>query len=99
MAFQLEPLPYDTKALEPHISEETIEFHYGKHHRGYVVKLNELSEGTEIAKKSLDDVVTTESGKIFNLAAQVCFFVSFDLIVDVNIFINRSGITLSTGTP
>lgn len=79
MAFKLEPLPYDNAALQPHISKETVDFHYGKHHNGYVVKLNELSEGTEIAKKSLEEVVTTETGKIFNLAAQVCSFFSMEI--------------------
>lgn len=71
MAFQLESLPYEKNALEPHISAETVEFHYEKHHRGYLNKLNQLSEGTDLAKKSLEELVKTEKGKIFNLAAQV----------------------------
>jgi len=70
MAFTLPPLPYPKDALAPHISQETVEFHYEKHHRGYVVKLNQLTENTDLAKKTLEDLVTTEKGKIFNLAAQ-----------------------------
>lgn len=71
MAFTLPPLPFEKTALAPHISQETVEFHYEKHHRGYVVKLNQLTEGTPIAQKSLEEIVKTEKGKIFNMAAQV----------------------------
>ncbi|MGL5359239.1 MAG: superoxide dismutase [Fe], partial [Shewanella sp.] len=49
MAFELPALPYAKNALEPHISQETIEYHYGKHHNTYVVKLNGLIEGTDLA--------------------------------------------------
>ncbi|WP_067514395.1 Fe-Mn family superoxide dismutase [Endozoicomonas ascidiicola] len=71
MAFQLPELPYALDALEPHISKETLEFHYGKHHNTYVVKLNGLVEGTELANKSLEEIVKTSEGGIFNNAAQI----------------------------
>jgi len=70
-SFSLPPLPYAKNALEPHISAETVEFHYEKHHRGYVTKLNALAKGTPLEKKSLVDVVLTETGKPFNLGAQI----------------------------
>lgn len=71
MAIKLPALPYAQDALEPHISKETIEYHYGKHHNTYVVKLNGLIDGTELATKSLEDIVKTSTGGIFNNAAQV----------------------------
>ena len=71
MAFELPALPYDRDALEPHISKETLDFHYGKHHNTYVVKLNGLIEGTELEGKSLEDIIKTSQGGIFNNAAQV----------------------------
>ncbi|MCG9714680.1 superoxide dismutase [Fe] [Shewanella insulae] len=71
MAFELPALPYAKNALEPHISQETIEYHYGKHHNTYVVKLNGLVEGTELAEKSLEEIVKTSTGGIFNNAAQI----------------------------
>ena len=71
MAFELPALPYDRDALEPHISKETLDFHYGKHHNTYVVKLNGLIEGTELEGKSLQDIIKTSEGGIFNNAAQV----------------------------
>lgn len=71
MAFELPALPYAKNALEPHISQETIEFHYGKHHNTYVVKLNGLVEGTELAEKSLEEIIKTSTGGIFNNAAQI----------------------------
>ncbi|NRD73858.1 superoxide dismutase [Fe] [Shewanella sp. VB17] len=71
MAFELPALPYAKDALEPHISQETIEYHYGKHHNTYVVKLNGLVEGTELAEKSLEEVIKTSSGGVFNNAAQI----------------------------
>ncbi|WP_413623872.1 Fe-Mn family superoxide dismutase [Luteibacter sp. Lutesp34] len=70
MAFELPPLPYEKNALEPHISAETLEFHYGKHHQTYVTNLNNLIKGTEFEGKSLEDIVKTSSGGIFNNAAQ-----------------------------
>ena len=71
MAFELPPLPYPMNALEPHISGETLEYHYGKHHRAYVNKLNELTCGTELEKQSLEEIIMKSSGAIFNNAAQV----------------------------
>lgn len=71
MAFELPALPYAKDALEPHISAETLDFHYGKHHNTYVVKLNGLIPGTEFENKSLEDIIKTSTGGIFNNAAQV----------------------------
>lgn len=71
MAFELPALPYAINALEPHISKETLEYHYGKHHNTYVVKLNGLVEGTDLAEKSLEEIVQTSTGGVFNNAAQV----------------------------
>lgn len=71
MAFELPKLPYEKNALEPHISEETLEFHYGKHHNTYVVKLNGLIQGTDLENQSLEDIVKKSTGGIFNNAAQV----------------------------
>lgn len=71
MAFTLPELPYSNDALSPHISPETIEYHYGKHHKAYVDKLNTLVQGTEFESKSLEDIIKTASGGIFNNGAQV----------------------------
>lgn len=71
MAFELPALPYAKDALEPHISAETIEYHYGKHHQTYVTKLNGLVEGTDLANKSLEEIVKTSEGGVFNNAAQI----------------------------
>ena len=71
MAFVLPELPYARNALAPHISEETVNYHYGKHHQGYVNKLNEVSKGTDNEKKSLDELVRTSTGSIYNLSAQI----------------------------
>lgn len=70
MIFELPELPYERDALAPHISEETLDFHYGKHHKAYVDTLNKLIDGTEWEEKSLDDIVERGSGKLFNQAAQ-----------------------------
>lgn len=71
MAFELPSLPYAPNALAPHISEQTINFHYGKHHRKYVDTLNELVAGTDLEGKSLEDVIrSAEPGKLFNNAGQ-----------------------------
>lgn len=67
----LPELPYAMDALAPHISKETLEFHYGKHHKTYVETLNKLIAGTEFEGKSLEEIVKKSSGKIFNNAAQV----------------------------
>lgn len=71
MAFTLPSLPYDMSALEPHISKETLEYHYGKHHQTYVTNLNNLVAGTEFENASLEEVVKKSSGGVFNNAAQV----------------------------
>ncbi|MCP8897869.1 superoxide dismutase [Fe] [Gilvimarinus xylanilyticus] len=71
MAFELPELPYAKDALAPHISEETLEFHYGKHHKTYVDKLNAAVPGTEFEGKSLEEVIKSSSGGVFNNAAQV----------------------------
>src|SRR5262245_8321088 len=68
---ELPKLPYDMDALAPQISRETLEYHYGKHHRTYVDKLNELAAGTEFAALSLPEIVRRSSGPLFNNAAQV----------------------------
>ena len=70
MAIELPALPWAQDALAPHISAETIEYHYGKHHAGYVAKLNAAIEGTDLASKSLVDIIR-EGGGTFNNAAQV----------------------------
>ena len=70
MPHKLPDLPYDLGALEPHISRETLEFHYGKHHAAYVSKLNAGVKGTVFDGASLDDTVRHASGGIFNNAAQ-----------------------------
>ena len=68
---ELPKLPYPQNALEPHISAETLEFHYGKHHATYVTNLNKLIAGTEFESASLEDIIKKASGGIFNNAAQV----------------------------
>ena len=65
------PLPYELDALAPHISKETLEFHYGKHHQTYVTNLNNLIPGTEFENLSLEEIVKKSSGGIFNNAAQI----------------------------
>lgn len=71
MAFELPALPYAKDALAPHISEETLEYHYGKHHNTYVVNLNNLIAGTDFENQSLEDIIKSSDGGIFNNAAQV----------------------------
>lgn len=71
MAFELPPLPYPMDALAPHISRETLEYHYGKHHQAYVNKLNTLVPGTEFDGKTLEDIILKADGGIFNNAAQI----------------------------
>lgn len=71
MAIELPPLPYEMDALAPHISRETLEYHYGKHHKAYVDNLNNLIPNTEFANKSLEEIIKTSTGGIFNNAAQV----------------------------
>lgn len=71
MPFKLPELKYSKDALAPHISAETIEYHYGKHHQTYVDKLNAAIEGTPDAEKSLEEIIKSSSGGVFNNAAQV----------------------------
>ena len=71
MAIELPPLPYARDALAPHVSAETIDYHYGKHHQAYVNNLNGLIKGTEFESASLEDIVRRSSGPTFNNAAQV----------------------------
>jgi Fe-Mn family superoxide dismutase len=71
MTHVLPRLPYEMDALQPYISKETLEYHYGKHHLAYVNKLNELIVNTEFANASLEDTIMKSSGGIFNNAAQI----------------------------
>ena len=71
MSFTLPELPYALDALAPHISKETVEYHYGKHHAAYVNNLNKLIPGTEFEKLTLEEIIKKSSGGIFNNAAQV----------------------------
>jgi Fe-Mn family superoxide dismutase len=71
MAFELPKLPYKLDALVPYISEETLEFHYGKHHQAYINNLNGLVPGTEYENSDLETIIKKADGGIFNNAAQV----------------------------
>ena len=71
MAIELPALPYDRTALEPHISAETIDYHYSKHHQAYVTNLNNLVIGTEFEQADLESIVRKSQGGLFNNAAQV----------------------------
>ncbi|WP_283949352.1 MULTISPECIES: superoxide dismutase [Sulfurimonadaceae] len=71
MAFELMKLPYEETALEPYISAETVSFHYGKHHAGYVNKLNGLIEGTPLEDAPLLKIIREAQNGVFNNAAQV----------------------------
>jgi Fe-Mn family superoxide dismutase len=71
MVHELPKLPYAMNALQPHISAETLEYHYGKHHQTYVTNLNNLIKGTEFEALSLEDIIRKSSGGMFNNAAQV----------------------------
>lgn len=71
MKHELPKLPFALDALAPHLSKETLEFHYGKHHQAYVDKLNSLIPGTEFERASLEEIVRNAKGVIFNQAAQV----------------------------
>jgi Fe-Mn family superoxide dismutase len=74
MKFEIPDLPYKRDALEPHVSEETLNYHYGKHHKGYLDKLNKRSEGTQYEEMSLEEVIrkSFENGdeSVYNNAAQ-----------------------------
>ena len=71
MTFILPELPYEKNALEPFVSEETLNYHYGKHHAAYVNKLNELLENSNFQGKTLEEIITSSKGVIFNNAAQI----------------------------
>jgi len=71
MAIELPPLPWARDALAPHISAETIDYHYGKHHQTYVTNLNNQIKGTEFENLSLEEIIRKASGGMFNNAAQI----------------------------
>ncbi|MFN9141833.1 MAG: superoxide dismutase [Betaproteobacteria bacterium] len=71
MEHTLPPLPYAMDALSPHLSKETFEFHYGKHHQAYATNLNNLIKGTEFENAGLEDIIRKSAGGIFNNSAQV----------------------------
>jgi len=71
MAIELPALPFDKDALAPHISAETLDFHYGKHHQAYVNNLNGMIEGAPEADKTLEEIIMSAEGPMFNNAAQV----------------------------
>jgi superoxide dismutase, Fe-Mn family len=71
MVFELPPLPYEMNALEPYISEETLQYHYGKHHRAYVNKLNELTKNNSSGLSLEEIIMQSKSGPVFNNAGQV----------------------------
>ena len=74
MSFELPALPYAKDALAPHISAETIEYHYGKHHQTYVTNLNNLIKGTAFEGKSLEEIIRSSEGGVFNNAALEPYF-------------------------
>ncbi|MFN8015142.1 MAG: superoxide dismutase [Acidimicrobiia bacterium] len=71
MAYELPQLPYEKSALAPHISEETLEYHHGKHHKAYVDKLNELTNGEVSNDSELISTIMSAEGPLFNQAAQI----------------------------
>ena len=71
MEHTLPALPYAIDALAPHYSQETLEFHHGKHHNAYVVNLNNLQKGTEFENMGLEEIIKKSSGGIYNNAAQI----------------------------
>jgi Fe-Mn family superoxide dismutase len=71
MEHTLPPLPYPMDALQPHMSKETLEYHYGKHHQAYVTNLNNLIKGTEFENMPLEEIIKKSSGGVFNNSAQV----------------------------
>ncbi|KAF8819046.1 superoxide dismutase SOD2 [Cardiosporidium cionae] len=71
MSFVLPELPYERDALAPHISRETVDFHYGKHHAGYVTKLNGMVKDTPWNDKGLEEIIASADGGLFNNAAQI----------------------------
>lgn len=70
MKFEQPRLPYSPDALAPAISQQTVEYHYGKHEKAYIAKLNELVEGTAFADMALEEIIRTADGPLFNQASQ-----------------------------
>lgn len=71
MPFTIDELPFKKNALEPHISSETLDYHYDKHHQAYLTKLNAAVIGSDLENKTLEELITTQTGGVFNNAAQV----------------------------
>lgn len=71
MPFTIDKLPFEKNALEPHISAETLDYHYDKHHQAYLTKLNAAVVGGDLENKTLEELITTQAGGVFNNAAQV----------------------------
>lgn len=71
MKHELMKLAYDFDSLAPYMSAETLEYHYGKHHQAYVTTLNMLIEGTDHEDQTLEEIITSSDGKVFNNAAQI----------------------------
>src|SRR5438552_3011607 len=69
--FELPPLPYKQDALQPYLSKETLEFHWGKHHKAYVDNLNKLIPNTKFSELALEKIIKTSDGPIFNNSAQI----------------------------
>jgi Fe-Mn family superoxide dismutase len=82
--FELPKLPYALDALQPQISKETMEYHYGKHHQAYINKLNELIEGTKYENMALEDIIKSSEGALFNQAAQAWNHTFFFLALSPN---------------
>ena len=77
MQHTLPALPYAIDALAPHYSQETLEFHHGKHHNAYVVNLNNLQKGTDFEAMDLESIVKQSSGGVYNNAAQIGYHTFF----------------------
>lgn len=91
MTFELMDLPYELDALEPYMSQETLEYHYKKHHKAYVSKLNELFSGTNIEWADLEAIIKDSSGAVFNNAAQIWNHNLFWTSLKVNNWAQPSG--------
>ena len=98
MAHTLPPLPYAQDALAPHISAETFEYHYGKHHQAYVTNLNNLIPGTEFEALSLEEIVKKASGGIYNNSANTTKIESSTIKSSVTIFNYSSGMAYVANT-
>lgn len=99
MHFVLKPLPYERNALAPIMSEETLEYHHGKHHLAYITKLNELQVWTPFESQNLEDIIRSASGPIFNNAAQIWNHDTFwESMIDPTTSQKMSDIHLQSGT-